>query len=184
DIRDAKNRVFKGYADGVKLKLRDYHQNEFSAFFKDTWKIRPALTLNLGIHYDWLGVPYEGRGLAGKTVGGETGLCGISCGAITTVEFVGKNSTNSGKQLFNDDWNNFAPSVGLSWSLPWLGKDKTVIRAGYGWSYFGDPALGSNATIPGTFEGSGINGITYTSAGYLSLSNVELPIPQQFAPLR
>src|SRR5204863_8892379 len=114
DLRDPKNLVFKGYGDGVKLKLRDYHQNEFSTFFKDTWKIRPSLTLNLGVHYDWLGVPYEGRGLAGKTVGGEAGLCGISCGALTTVEFVGKNSTNPDKQFFNDDWNNFAPSVGLS----------------------------------------------------------------------
>ena len=94
DIRDPKNPVFHGYTDGVKLKLRDYHANEFSGFFKDKWKIRPALTLNLGVHYDWFGVPYEGNGLAGKPVGGDRGLCGISCGSLTTVEFVGKNSPN------------------------------------------------------------------------------------------
>ena len=48
----------------------------------------------------------------------------------------------------------------------------------------GDPGLGSNATVPGTFEGSSINGITYTSAGLPVDVERSLPIPQQFAPLR
>lgn len=188
DIRDPKNLVFKGYGDGVKLKLRDYHGNEFNSFFRDTWKVLPALTLNLGIHYDWLGVPYEGRGLAGKPVGGEKGLCGISCGALTTVEFVGKNSTNPNKQLFNDEWNNIAPSVGLSWSPPWFGRDKTVLRAGYGWNYTGGlKTIGdvtAMAQLAGTFAGTGASGLSYTTANYLSLTNLTLPIPQQYAPLQ
>jgi hypothetical protein len=184
DLRDPKDLVFRGYSDGVKLKYRDWRANEFSAFFKDNWKVLPALTLNLGLNWGYFGVPYEGNGLAGEPAGGEAGLCGISCGSITTVEFVGKNSPRPDRQRYKNDWNNFAPSVGLSWSLPWFGRDKTVLRAGYGWSYTGDAALGSNATVPGTFEGSGINGITHTSADYLSLANIALPIPHQFAPLR
>lgn len=188
DVRSPTDTTFRGYADGVNLKLRDYHGNEFSGFLKDTWKIRPALTLNLGIHYDWFGVPYEGKGLAGKPVGAETGLCGISCGTLTTVQFVGKNSPNPGQQLFNDDWNNLAPSIGLSWSLPWFGKDKTVVRAGYGWSYTGGLKtigdISAIAQLTGTFEGSGTTGISYTSPSYLSLANLKLPIPQQFAPLQ
>ena len=47
-----------------------------------------------------------------------------------------------------DDYHNFAPSIGVSWSLPWLGKDKTVLRAGYGWSYIGDPMV----NIPGNLR--------------------------------
>jgi hypothetical protein len=188
DIRDPKDLVFRGYGDGVKLKLRDFHGTEFNGFFKDTWKVRPALTLNLGIHYDWLGVPFEGRGLAGKPVGGEAGLCGISCGGLTVVEFVGKHSPNPGKKLFNDEWNNIAPSVGLSWSLPWFGKDKTVLRAGYGWVYTGGfksaGAVSSIAQLPGAFAGSGATGLTYTTNNFLSLANLTLPIPQQYAPLQ
>jgi hypothetical protein len=188
DIRNSSNVTFQGYSEGVKLKLRDYHGNEFSGFLKDSWKIRPSLTLNLGIHYDWFGVAYEGHGLAGKPVGGETGLCGLSCGALTTVEFVGKNSPNPDKKLFDNEWNNLAPSFGLSWSLPWLGKDKTVLRAGYGWSYTGGLKTVGDVTaiaqLPGTFAGTGATGLSFTTASYLSLSNLTLPIPQQYAPLR
>ena len=74
-----------------------------SWFFKDSWKARKDLTLNLGIHYEWFGVPYEGHGIAGAPAGGAAGLCGIACGALTTVELVGKNSPNPKKQLWGDD---------------------------------------------------------------------------------
>src|SRR5438093_169428 len=135
DLRDPKDLVFRGYKDGVKLQIRDWRTTEFSLFIKDSWKVRPNLTLNYGIHYEWFGVPYDGKGLAGAPIDREKGLCGISCSAITRVEFVGKNSSDPNKQMWGDDWNNFAPSFGFSWSLPWFGKDRTVLRAGYGWNY-------------------------------------------------
>src|SRR6185503_326976 len=119
------------------LHYRDWRSNEWSVFVKDDWKVRPSVTLNVGMHWEWFGVAYDNRGLAGRPTGGSSALCGISCGALTTVEFVGKNSPQPDKALSPDDWNNFAPAVGLSWSLPWFGQDKTVLRAGYGWSYTG-----------------------------------------------
>ena len=163
--------AIRGISDGRILKLRDFRGTEFSGFFKDNWKVRPDLTLNLGIHYEWFGVPWENHGLLGAPVGADKGLCGISCGALTTAEFVGKNSTQPDKQLYNDDWNNFAPSVGFSWALPWFGKDKTVLRAGYGWSYTGRPISGANSGnsitgvaggLPGTFGGVGNGQLTFT----------------------
>ena len=189
DLRTSKDLVFRGYADGVKFRRRDHRNKEFATFFKDDWKIRPSLTLNLGVHYEYYGVPWEANGLFGRTVGGEKGLCGISCGAPTVVELVGKNSPNPDKQIWNDDWNNFAPSVGLSWSLPWFEKDKTVLRAGYGLTYPGNPMYGTPirdvaGSIPTVQEGSTNTGIFHTQAAYLSLANISLPIPHQFAPLQ
>jgi hypothetical protein len=184
DLRSPTDLVFRGYGDGVKLKYRDWRGTEFSSFFKDNWKVLPALTLNLGVNWSYFGVPYEGNGLSAEPVGGEVGLCGISCGPITTMQLVGKHSSHPDIQRYQDDWNNLAPSVGLSWSLPWFGQNKTVLRAGYGINYTGDAALGSVSTNPGTFEGSGTTGISFTSPAYLSLSNVALPIPHQFEPLR
>ncbi len=190
DLRDSKNPVFLHWGQGAKLKLRGWHASELAWFFKDSWKTSPNLTLNYGVHWEWFGAPWEERGLAGAPVGGAAALCGISCGSLSRVEFVGKNSPNPDKKLYNNDLNNFAPSFGLSWNVPWLGKDKTVLRAGYGWSFTGG-SLKQTSTyanfvsggLPGTFGGFSNTGWTYTQAGYLSLGNMSLPIPQQFAPL-
>lgn len=103
---------------------------------------------------------------------------------------MGKNSPNPDKLLYNNDLNNFAPSLGFSWSIPWFGKDKTVLRAGYGWSFTGggikETARGVNFVsggLPGAFGGFSNTGWTYLQAPYMSLANLRLPIPQQFAPL-
>ncbi len=191
DLRDPKNPAFVGYTDGVKMRLRDWRASEFAWFAKDSWKMRSDFTLNYGIHWEWFGTPYERLGRAGVPVGGgEKGLCGVSCGALTTIEFVGKNSPNPDKLAYPNTWTNYAPSIGFSWSIPWFGKDKTVLRGGYGWSYTGGPLKNAQSAVagilspPGTFEGSSNNGVTFTQAGYLSLANATLPIPHQLSPLQ
>ena len=40
-------------------KFYQQHQRELSAFFKDDWKIRPDLTLNLGVHWEYYGQPWK-----------------------------------------------------------------------------------------------------------------------------
>jgi hypothetical protein len=183
---------FQGYQDGVRLKLRDWRANETSGFFKDDWKVSQNLTLNLGVHWDWYGVPYEARGLTGKVAGGYNGVCGFSKCGLLTVEFVGKNSPQPDKQLFNDDWNNFAPAVGFSWSVPGLGGT-TILRAGYGISYSGRQiaqamsagGLDPGGTLPGTAAIFGGNGLTYRSTDYWSLSDLSMiPFEPTFPPLQ
>src|SRR6185295_10160464 len=88
-------------------KSREFKQREFSAYFKDDWKIRQNLTLNLGGRWEWYGVVWEKQGLMAMPVGGSDGLFGISGkgwqdwhrfgaanGAITTPILVGKGSPN------------------------------------------------------------------------------------------
>ena len=175
-------------------RVRDYHQNEWGAFFKDDWKIRPDLTLNLGVRFDHYGVPWEKYGAITSPVGGQAGLFGISGtdwsamwnpyaagGSLTRVEFVGKNSPNPDKQLFKDDWNNIAPAVGFSWTLPWFGKDKTVLRAGYGMNYQGSANFNSglNLYLGGVPGGSTSQSLTTLglAANYYNLTNLPLPLP-------
>ncbi|HYR43700.1 MAG TPA: carboxypeptidase-like regulatory domain-containing protein, partial [Terriglobia bacterium] len=39
DVRKPTDAVFGGYADGIRYRLRDWHSNESSWFFKDSWKV-------------------------------------------------------------------------------------------------------------------------------------------------
>ena len=136
----------------VDHKYIDVRQNEYAFFFKDDWKFRPSLTLNLGLRYEYYGVPYEQNGLATAPVGGGMALFGVSgrsfdrwlrpdngvdLNLLTTPEFVGPNTVNPDKTIYRNDRNNFGPAVGFAWELPWLGKGKTNVRGGYQMTFAG-----------------------------------------------
>jgi len=197
-IRSAKDTVLRGSPE-IPAKYFRQVQREMSVYFKDEWKFRPDLTLNLGVHWEYYGQPFEQNGLDARVIGNdETAFTKINCpsspgtpGFDTTctnlmqVQFVGKNSTHPDilPNFKGNDLNNWAPAVGLSWNVPWFGKDKTVLRSGYGINYIGalrnfitvDNTLG---TVPGiNIVGSGGTGLQYTPPNYTSISTVTLPIP-------
>jgi len=176
---------------------RDLHENDWSLFFKDTWKASPNLTLNLGLRYDKYGVPYDTTGLGGRFTGGQAALFGCSgkdfsvwwapgagnCNSatpsLTTTEFVGKHSPNPDETFWGNDWNNFAPSVGFSYRIPWLTKSTTV-RGGYGINYAGAADYLSYSGNIGNLPGQTLN-VTYNSPGYLNLAGLAaagvVPVP-------
>ena len=185
----------------IPVKYYRQHQAEMSAYFKDDWKFRRDLTLNLGVHWEYYGQPWEEKGLDARIIGNdESAFTGVTCTSspgtpgftstcnnLTQVQFVGKNSTHPDvlANLKGNDLNNFAPTVGFSWNLPWFGAGKTVLRSGYGISYEGalrdfitvDSAVG---TVPGInlVGSSAANaGLLFTPQAYTSLSNISLPIP-------
>ena len=137
---------WSNYQNGI-LILRDNHDNQWSGFIKDNWKVTRNFTVNLGLRYDWFGTPYMSQGLGGRFVGGAAGLFGISgtsfattgtpyanSGSLSSTEFTGPNSPHPGDTVYNNDNTSFGPSGGISWQLPWF-KRSTVFRAGYGLNY-------------------------------------------------
>jgi len=134
-----------------KQRGTDVRQNEYSFFVKDDWKVHRNLTLNLGMRYEYYGSPWDAKGLTPSPVGGGHAVFGISGrsfddwfkqgqgknGALTTFEFVGPNSPNPKKSLWNKDFNNFGPAIGFAWQLPWFGAGKTTLRGGYQMTYQG-----------------------------------------------
>lgn len=134
--------------------FRQYRQNEVDFYGQDTWKIRPNLTLNLGIRYEYKGVPYEKNGLL-STLVDQDGSGKMPTGGFA-FKTIGKNSDNPNLSLYQNDWNNFAPRVGFAYSpnsdnkfLKGLfgGANQSSIRGGFGIFYdrvFGN--LFSNAS--------------------------------------
>jgi len=133
-------------------KITDSHQNEYALFFKDDWKVSPSFTANLGVRYEYYGVPWEGQGLTAVPQGGGEALFGVSgrsfdtwmnpnvgvnLNLVTNLEFVGPKTQNPNKSAYRKDYNNFGPAIGFAWQVPWFGEGKTNVRGGYQITYDG-----------------------------------------------
>jgi len=173
--------------------IRDFHQNEWSYFLKDDWKVHQNLTLNLGLRWDYYGVPYIKGGMTAGFEGGGSALFGISGrnwaqsfwapGARadqTKVIFIGPDSPHPDQSVYNKDSNNFGPAVGFAWQLPWLGKGKTALRGGYQLSYMPSGRVFNMTDTLGLPPGSSYQNI-YSAGGanpaYLDLNSLAAPVP-------
>ena len=165
-VKDGSNYRWNDISAGQNKYITDIRSNEYSAFFKDDWKVTSDLTLNLGVRYEYYGVPWNATGMTVAFKGGSSSILGQygstwmnwlginSNSALTEYEFVGPGSDHSDRRPWNKDMNNFAPHVGFSWQLPWGGKGLTTLRGGYSISYSPlnnfDGYKGIIATVPGT----------------------------------
>jgi hypothetical protein len=119
------------------------HQDEYGIYAQDSWKIKPNLTLNYGVRWEFQPSPLNDNGV--YTRPGFDGLFGVSGpgnlfkpgvyeGEITEYRFLEK-----GEKGFSNKYGNFAPSIGFAWQPSaggWLGKllgeqGQTVLRGGY-----------------------------------------------------
>jgi hypothetical protein len=126
-------------------KVRDIAQNEFGFFFKDDWKATRSLTLNLGVRWDYFGVPWERNGLTTALKDGGNALFGISGRSFSDwmkpgqradlmeIIYVGPNSANPDQRIYKRDINNFGPAIGFAWSP----GQSTTLRGGYQMQYVG-----------------------------------------------
>jgi hypothetical protein len=103
---------------------KHFRQHEYDGFAQDSWKVRPNLTLTLGLRYQLDGVPYEESGNFSNLLADPSSF---AAGQDVVMSVVGP---GTGKQIYNSDYSNIEPRVGFSWD-PW--KDgKTAIRGAFG----------------------------------------------------
>lgn len=97
---------------------RNTFENSHSGYFQDSYRWRRNVTLNLGLRYDYYGIIQEKNG----------NFTNFNPLTVTGADFaVGKG------HLYEPDYNNFAPRVSVAWDV--TGKQRTVLRAGYGIFY-------------------------------------------------
>jgi hypothetical protein len=104
--------------------IGDSHQNlrgnYWAGYLLDDMRVKPSLTLNLGLRYEHSQTPYDTQDrsqwfdpILGKSITSASG--GVRNGIV------------------DPDWNNFAPRIGFAYSPKFL--PNTVIRSAYGIFY-------------------------------------------------
>src|SRR5215212_8524238 len=138
----SQSQFFNKDAERVDQDYRGYRVRESGIYFQDTWRVRPNLTLNYGLRWDYNGVPFEINGqmstLVDQDPSGPLPANGFE------FKLVGKNSENENLKLWESDTNNFGPRFGFNyspaWDSGWISKltggpTKMSIRGGYGVFY-------------------------------------------------
>ena len=101
-----------------------YITNEWALFVQDNWKIRPNVTVNLGLRYENFGNPTKDGGPFNNIVLGP---------GATRQEQVQNASVGTVDTLYDTDWNNFAPRLGITWDPSSEGR--FIVRSGGGITY-------------------------------------------------
>ena len=186
---------------------RIFQERDLALYFQDQWRARQNLSLSYGVRWDYMGVPTIPNGLAIQITNiddlfgvsgfgnlfnpnAPIGLAGFTTNNAT-LDFV---SGDTGKGLYKNDWNNFAPYFGFAWSPDFKGgllggvfgsDGASAIRGGYSVSYLHDGftvisnALGTGTTNPGLIQASA----NTTPVGVLGASGVALTTPSFTMPI-
>src|SRR5438132_132989 len=142
-----------GFVEGA-TRSRTVQEKDLALFVQDQWRMKSNFTLNLGVRWDYMGVPTVPNGLAiqpkysdlyGISGFGNlfkpTAAPGTQTTGVATQQFV---SGKTGIPLYKNDWNNFAPFVGFAYSPGFKSgllhslfgdEGKSSLRGGYSISY-------------------------------------------------
>lgn len=158
---------------GYTLRPIESHRHPYHAwYFQDDWKLRPALTLTLGLRYS-LELPRteESNQYVFLDLGSPSPLNGKVPGLNNLrggVGFVGTGDRGRRTQLA--DKQNWDPRIGLAWEM----NSKTVIRTGFG--------VFTSSIAPNTDNALGFsrttNSLVAQPDGVTPLYNLSNPLPQ------
>jgi hypothetical protein len=127
--------------------------NEFAAFAQDEWQLSPSLNISAGLRWELNPAPGEAHGRLPYVVRGS-----IQAPATLTL-------APRGTSLWDTNWRDFAPRLGVAWKADRSADHELLLRAGAG-IYFDN----ANRAAAGS----------YTAFGFSTSnepSNPALPLP-------
>ena len=175
---------------------RYFRVKDVNGFVQDDWKISRRLTLNLGLRYDFYGLPVEDQGRLVNFIPSQLRIGTTAAPAPPPNGFVqAEGGQLAGvptveKTLVPTDKNNFAPRVGFAYSLS--DNANIVLRGGYGIYYDRISTRFANTQLfnfPYFALGVGLPGLLQTFANpFLNLPQpsafpVATSIPSPLTPL-
>ena len=160
---------FSGVGSGAAAKVfgagLDYPDVTNQAYFiNDSWKIRPNLTLNLGLRYENFGAVANNAAFPAFT--------GFDAPLQTRVEQEHDNNNFGPRVSFA-----YSPSFDSGWPGKLFGKDQTVIRGGFAVNYdvfFNNILSNIMATSPNAL-GTTVFGATVGGRGIPNFTEASLP---------
>ncbi|HZU27533.1 MAG TPA: carboxypeptidase regulatory-like domain-containing protein [Bryobacteraceae bacterium] len=139
----------------------DLRYLDIEAYVQDDWKIRPNLTLNLGVRYSWMPSPTDNAAVlnnfdpllfnaanaplidaaSGNFVAGQSvtpasyvnGIIFVKNGCSAAQALAPVTCSPYGREVNPNYAHNFQPRIGFAWDP--FGDGKTSIRSGYGMYY-------------------------------------------------
>jgi hypothetical protein len=118
-------------------------------FAQDNYKVKPYITLELGVRYEWNMSPFEKDNRWSEFLPATASLVQIGTSALPLI--------------YSQNNKDFEPRLGFAWDL--FHNGKTVLRSGYGWAVdqpLPNPGLTSNPPFVSTlrFSASGTKPFT------------------------
>ncbi|PYR94290.1 MAG: TonB-dependent receptor [Acidobacteria bacterium] len=124
--------------------IANLRQRMHFAYVQDDVKVNQRLTLNLGLRYEFATPQWEK----------DNFLTNFDPATNTLIQ--AKDGSIDDRALVNPDRNNFAPRLGLAYSI----NEKTILRAGYGMSYIHFNRLGGENLL--SFNGPHVVALNVT----------------------
>ena len=165
-----------GFTRGLgSRRFLDY--NTFALYGTDTWRIKPNLSLNLGLRWEYIGPLTERNGLGLMP---QDLTLDVLRNPNAVLDFAGK---GTGREFLAKDLNNFAPNFSFAWD-PF--KDgKTSVRGGFSIAYaidnnatvLNNSSVGGNAGLQSTVTVSTLTG-TVTNGGIVPVGIPTFKVPR------
>ena len=154
-----------GYVPGAPA-AQNFRYNNWSLYAGDSWKLRRNLTVTYGLRWEYNSPFNERDGLLQFPIvpAGQTAQQTLLSDA--TLAYFGG---NSGRSVYQKDYRNFGPNIGIAWDP--RGDGKTSIRAGYSINYVNDELIG--APYNASLSNPGVS--TQTGSSFLSDATISNP---------